>query len=148
MDRQLLGKEVVCQEDKEITDDKKTMHKIPARLRKELSSDPEYAECAMRGLYSRCDGRITWEHALIFKGKQIQERFAIIPLCEKPHGVGPYLDAGTIQKERNIWIALNRASDDELAAISKAVDYSFERDRLNEKYGIYKKPRRITIRYD
>lgn len=123
------------------------MNNIPARLRKELSEDPEYSECSMRGIHSSCDGRITWEHALTYKSKQIQERWAIVPLCEKHHAVGMYLDTGTLIKERNVWIALNRATDEELIAVSKAIDYIFVRDRLNKKYGVYKKLNMISIKY-
>lgn len=124
------------------------MNNIPAKLRKELATDPEYSVCALKGIHSSCDGRITWEHALTYSHKQIQERWAIVPLCEKHHAVGMYLDAGTLIKERNVWIALNRATDEELIAVSKAIDYLFERERLNKKYGVYKKPKMITINYD
>lgn len=115
------------------------MRRIPKKLREELASDPEYSVCALKAPFA-CDGRITWEHAIIFGGKQVQERWAILPLCERHHGVGKYLDAGTLQKERNIWIALNRATETELHKYSKAVDYFSVRKRLNEKFGEYRKP--------
>lgn len=113
------------------------MNNVPPALRKQLASDPEYKKCALRN-HGNCDGRITWEHAIIYAGKQVQERWAIVPLCEKHHGVGKWMDAGTMAKERNVWCALNRATDDELRAISKVVNWIRERTRLNEKYGVYR----------
>ena len=71
---------------------------------------------------------IEWEHTLLFGNRQIQERWAIISICWRVHR-GPLLN-----KEINIWIALNRATDDELKAISKARDFLKYRDYLNKKY--------------
>lgn len=112
------------------------MNNIPPKLKKELAVDLEYKTCSLTG-HDPCDGRITWEHALYFRGRQVQKRFAIIPLCELHHGIGKYLDAGTLLKDLNIWVALNRATDEELKEISKATDYTRMRERLNEKYGVY-----------
>jgi hypothetical protein len=60
------------------------MNAIPLKLRNELAADPEYRVCA-RAEEGDCmtfgNNRITWEHALLYAGKQIQRRFAIIPLC-------------------------------------------------------------------
>ena len=43
-------------------------------------------------------------------------------------------DCGILNKEINEWIALNRASDEELEAVSKAIDYKRKREYLNGKY--------------
>lgn len=123
------------------------MNNIPLKLRKELANDDAYKSCSLIG-HGPCDGRITWEHALYFKGKQIQKRFAIIPLCELHHGIGKYLDAGTSLKNLNVWVALNRATEVELKSISKVVNYTRMRDNLNEKYGVYnpvEKPVNIAV---
>jgi hypothetical protein len=45
-----------------------------------------------------------------------------------------YQDGGNLNKEKNIYIALERATDDELQAISKATNYIELRDRLAKKY--------------
>lgn len=108
------------------------MRKIPEPIKRELEAEPNL--CARRH-DSPCGGRITWEHAIIFAGKQLNEVWAIIKLCERHHGVNGYQDRGELNKERNIQIALNRATDDELRAISKSTDYIALRDRLNKKYG-------------
>lgn len=115
------------------------MNNIPAKLRKQLASDPEYKVCARAGIGDHvCDGRITWEHAMIYAGKQIQKRWAIIPLCAKAHSVDGWQDGGDLNKEVNEWIALNRASDLELQEVSKAINYMNRRYYLNQKYGPYK----------
>lgn len=78
------------------------MNNTPQRLREQLASDPYYQSCARQS--AECSGRITWEHALYYVGRQIQERFAIIPLCEYHH-----LGEGLV-KRINEMIALRRAT--------------------------------------
>jgi len=116
------------------------MNNVPKKLRKELSGDPEYSRCALIG-YHECGGRITWEHAIIFAAKQVQARWAIIPLCAAGQNVDQYQDSGRMDKKRNVWVALNRATGQELRSVSKSVDYVFERERLNAIYGPYLAPR-------
>ena len=113
------------------------MNNIPPRLRKQLAADPEYKRCALEGLHE-CGGRITYEHTLIVAGRQLQERWAIIPLCARGHEVDGYQDAHTMDKQMNVWVALNRATDDDLRAVSRAVNYIRERARLNSIYGPYR----------
>lgn len=114
------------------------MNNIPAKLRKELVADPFYKACAREGLHGHdCEGRITFEHAIINAGKQVQERWAILPICAKGHEVDRWQDGGDLDKEVHLWIALNRATDDELRAVSRAIDYCQKRDRLNGIYGFY-----------
>lgn len=102
------------------------MRKIPPELKNEILEDPFYKECSRKSFV--CEGRITWEHTLIYGGQQINEKWAIIPLCIFHH-----LGKGLI-KEINVAIALNRATDDELLKYSKVINYKRERDRLNKKY--------------
>jgi len=110
------------------------MRKIPIKMREEMNADPYYKTCS-RLADGGCGGRITWEHAVIFAGRQLNEKWAIIPMCERHHGVGTYQDGGILDKQRNLHIALNRATDAELEAISKSIDYKQLRDRLNVEYG-------------
>lgn len=81
-----------------------------------------------------CGGRLTWEHTLIYGGRQIDEAWAIILLCARHHAVDEYQDSGDLQKEKNVRLALNQATDDELRQYSKAIDYIRLRKTLNEKY--------------
>lgn len=113
------------------------MRVISQRVRKLIDGDKFYSVCS-RYKDGGCDGRITREHSLIYAGKQIDEAWAIIPLCEYHHSVGIYQDGGDLVKEINVWIALNRATDEELRVYSKAVDYIALRNKLNNKYGKYK----------
>lgn len=76
---------------------------MPLKLRNECADDPYYAVCARSN--AECAGLITWEHALMYAGKQIQEKFAVIPLCYYHH-----LEDG-ICKTVNIVIALGRADE-------------------------------------
>jgi hypothetical protein len=110
------------------------MKKIPLKLRKQMENDPYYQVCARK--CSECDGRITWEHAIIYAGGQLNEKWAIIPLCEYHHAVGKHQDGGDLNKEINRLIALNRATDKQLESISKAINYKRERERLRVKYAI------------
>jgi hypothetical protein len=109
------------------------MRKIPESLREEMANDPYYKKCA-RADEHNCAGRITWEHAIIYAGKQLNEKWAILPICEFHHEVNNYQDRGDLNKEKHIWLALNRATNNELSQISKATNYLQLRERLNAKY--------------
>lgn len=109
------------------------MRKIPESLKEEMANDPYYKKCA-RADEGNCAGRITWEHAIIFGGKQLNEKWAILPICEYHHGVCNYQDKGDLNKEKHIWLALNRATDEQLLSISKAINYLELKERLNAKY--------------
>lgn len=121
------------------------MSVINKKLRAEMALDPEYSRCSLQGLLGEyvgpCDGRVTWEHAIRYASKNVQERWAIIPCCAAHHGVDQFQDAPTqARKEIRVWVALNRASDDELRSVNKAIDYFHERKRLNRVYGFYVPP--------
>lgn len=115
------------------------MNKIPPKLREELASDRYYRRCARyEALIDHiCEAdpltgkMIEWEHTMYWKGSQLQKRWCIIPICWLVHR------GGKLNKEINEWIALNRATDEELEEISKAVDYKHKREYLNKKYGNY-----------
>lgn len=117
------------------------MRKIPIKMLKEMLSDPVYSVCARKDdPEHQCEGRITLEHALIYAGKQINAKWAIVPLCAKAHSVDQFQDGGDLDKDRNVWIALNRATNEELIAVSKAINYLSVRDRLNKRYGRWTQP--------
>jgi hypothetical protein len=110
------------------------MRPIPPAHRSKIDKDKYFKSCA-RKKDGNCLGRITIEHALIFAGRQICEMWNYVPLCTYHHAICEHQDGGDLQKEKNVWIALNRASNDELRVYSKAIDYIRERERLNQKYG-------------
>lgn len=98
---------------------------IPAKLREEMANDPYYKSCARKG--SDCSGRITWEHSFIYKN-QIQERWAIIPLCWYHH-----LGDG-LNKELNQYLALKRADIEDLCKRMPRKDWKQIYSFLNKKY--------------
>ena len=112
------------------------MKAISPKIRKQIDSLPFYKVCAKACVKGHeCNGRITMEHTIIFAGSQLDALWAIIPLCEFAHSVNTHQDGGDLNKEINLWIALNRAEMRDLILISKAVNYVKELDRLNKKYG-------------
>lgn len=114
------------------------MTTIPQAVRKEIDADPTYQFCKLFGHHGHvCGGRITMEHALIFGGKQVQKKWAIVSVCAAGQEVDQYQDAGTMNKELNVWVALNQGTNDDLKSISKAIDYIKKREQLNTKYGVY-----------
>ena len=56
-----------------------------------------------------CEGRITWEHALIYGGSQIDEAWAILGICEFHHAVNRHQDGKGMNKEKHEWLALRQA---------------------------------------
>lgn len=103
-----------------------------------MLESPSYKVCMLRAYPGHvCGGRITLEHAMIHAGRQVNEEWAIIACCARGQEVDFYQDAHTMDKNLNKWVALNRATDDELRAMSKAIDLIRERDRLNGIYGKY-----------
>jgi len=107
------------------------MRRISDTVKAQLNEEPDV--CARKS-DGGCSKVLTWEHAIIYAGSQLDAAWAIVKLCERHHGVNQYLDGGDLNKEKNIWLALLRATDDELIAISKAEDYIALRERLNKKY--------------
>ena len=111
------------------------MRPIPPALRNQLAADPFFARCA-RWREGNCDGRITWEHAIIYAGRQVNERWAIIPLCAYHHAVDDHQDGGDLDKDLNVLIALSRAEPSELEKYPKR-DWLFEYARLRKRYPNY-----------
>ena len=106
------------------------MRKMPLSLRKELQRDPFYQKCCITG-YSNKFVKIDFHHNFIFAGRQVNEKWCILPL-------GSLVHIHIVQfKEQCDWIMLNRADEETLKKYSKAVNLIRERDRLNKKYGKY-----------
>jgi hypothetical protein len=108
---------------------------IPKSLLSDILNDRYYRNC-IRYKEGTCRGRITFEHTEIYKGRQIQEKWAIVPLCSYHHAVLEYQDCGDFNKELGQAVALNRATDKELEKYSKTIDYKRRRDYLKQKYAI------------
>ena len=113
------------------------MRPIPPKIRAQIDQDIFYKHCAFKYL-GECEGRTTVDHTVIFAGRQIDDLFNLVPVCAKHHGVDFFQDAGTeLPKDMRLWVALNRATDDDLLKYSKAINYIREKERLNTLYGKY-----------
>jgi hypothetical protein len=104
---------------------------IPKPLLEDILKDNWYKECCVAD--DECSGRIEFHHVLIVGGRQLQEKFAIIPVCSGYHH--QFAERSDL-KEKFLHIVLSRASLQELKLISKAVNYKEKLVRLNKKYGI------------
>jgi hypothetical protein len=78
-----------------------------------MAGDPYYQKCSRIDDLENCSGRITFEHAWIYAGKQIDEKWAIVPECVYHH-----LSTG-LDKSKNKLIALMRATAEDLAKYPK-----------------------------
>lgn len=101
---------------------------IPEKLRLEMSQDPYYKKCCITG---QTTGKIDWHHALQFASKRVNEKFCILPLAKEVH------DKISYYKDLCDWIMWSRASPQETARYSKAVNYQQVKERLISKYGNY-----------
>ncbi|MDP2654911.1 MAG: hypothetical protein Q8Q08_12895 [Candidatus Omnitrophota bacterium] len=104
------------------------MNKMPKALRARLAADPYMRQCARDG--PDCDGRVTWEHSLYARGRQLQEAFAIVPLCHFHH-----LGKG-LNKELNRHLAYQRATDADFDKYPRSsAAWRQEKKYLEGKYG-------------
>ena len=111
------------------------MRPIPKKLLKEILKDPFYQTC-IRHKEKKCGGRITFEHAIIYAGKQVNEKWCILPVCERHHGVNSYQDRGDMDKKYHEWVAVNRMTIDDEKTYCR-VDWKIKRKYLNSIYGNY-----------
>ena len=60
---------------------------IPLKLRKQLNADPFMSGCVLKamGIPHECHGRIEFHHQFIYQNNQIQEWWAILPVCGYGH---------------------------------------------------------------
>ena len=90
------------------------MRKISDKVNRVWESDPFNKMCVYRYRTDAtpCAGRITREHALIYAGKQMDEPYAIIPVCAKHHGVDEYQGRGVEDKRYHEFVAITRGLPD------------------------------------
>jgi hypothetical protein len=101
------------------------MRPIPTAMREEIASDPFMKICCITGSMD-----VTWEHCWIYAGKQINEKWAIVPLARELNTSHPPHDV----KERCRLISLRRATKSDLAKYPKK-NWDQELKYLEEKYG-------------
>lgn len=105
------------------------MRPIPPKLKKEMENDKFYERCCITGAH-KSNTKIEWHHNFIYAGRQVNEKWCILPLAEQIHRQADRRDI----KEKLDWIMLNRATDEELKRYSKSTDLIAKRLRLNKKY--------------
>ena len=112
------------------------MRPMPLKLRVELAKDPFMALCIYRDEKAPnhgCSGRITWEHAFLNAGKQINEAWAIVPCCLN-HNSG-----SSMVKSYNQYRSMLRAKElgvwDKIKAKYPRTDWEQQFKYLSKKYG-------------
>lgn len=121
----------------------KNMRKISKNVLAVLTKDPLMKKCMRKLVLNdhECRGRITFEHALLYAGRQVDEVFAIISLCAWAHSVDQFQDGGGLDKRINEWIAVNRMKKSDERRYPKR-DWQLMRSRLNGLYGLLKLPKK------
>lgn len=106
------------------------MRPIPPKLREEIANDPFMRKCIYSdiGKGHECRGRVEWEHAWTYAGKQINEAWAIVPVCTYHHR-GDGLD-----KDYNRFRAITRADIDDLEKRMPKTNWRQMRKYLCGKY--------------
>lgn len=122
------------------------MRPIPEKMKQEMLNAPEYQVCMRNAEFNDhvCQGRLTLEHALIYRGRQINEKWAIMSLCAWGHDVDEWQDAGNIDKRKNEYCCIIRATDEDLAKYPKK-NWKQLRKFLINKYGEPKKQNTFTL---
>ena len=105
------------------------MRKIPDEVLEEIMKDWFYKKCCVAD--EKCSGRIEWHHNLIYAGKQVNEKWCILPICHYHHEHEKDKELGGILD----YIMLCRATNEELEKYSKAINYIELRERLKLKFG-------------
>ena|SRR3990167_2348359 len=98
------------------------MKAIPIKLREEMSADPQYGHCMRKAIFNDHECKpdpiskkiIEWEHAMYYKGSQINRKWAIISICWLTHR------GGMMDKRKNEYMALIRATEEDLKEYPRA----------------------------
>jgi len=117
------------------------MNPIPQKLRNEMAADPFYKECCLTGTPARFE-KVDWHHCWKFAGKQINEKWAIVPVwwyMHSPLGSPESVHNCRMTEIQIKLISLGRATKEDLAKYP--MDWDKERKRLeyelNEKKVIH-----------
>lgn len=99
------------------------MRPIPPKLKKELSDDPFMATCIWTG--EKKD--VSWEHCWIYAGRQINEKWAIVPLRRDLN-----CNISGEVKEYCRYISMTRATDEDLKKYPKKDWYQIKKYLFNK----------------
>ena len=87
------------------------MRPIPPEMRTEMQQDEFYTVCCVSGKPGTNEDPLEWHHVWTYAGKQINEKWAIVPLKKSKHD--EFDSNGSLRcKVRSI--SLKRATDEDL----------------------------------
>lgn len=101
------------------------MRPIPPALRRRIADDPAMRKCCMPECMSQV---VEWDHAFTYAGRQVNEAWAIVPLCWYHHR------GGGLDRPWTQWFGLRRATEEDLAKYPRT-DWEALKSRLRTKYG-------------
>lgn len=101
------------------------MRPIPLALREQISNNPFMSKCA----YPSCFSSPEWEHSMTYGNRQINEEWAIIPVCTYHHR-----DKG-LNKNFNRWVAISRATEKDFEKYPKR-NWWQEKMALHEQFRV------------
>ena len=113
------------------------MRPISPRVKQVIEESEFYDRC-IRYKEDNCEGRITMEHVFTYGGRQIDEVWAIVPVCAKHHEVDNFQDGGGMDKKFHEWVAIKRMTPADKAKYDRVnwdqretyLDTLYERERL------------------
>ena len=95
------------------------MHETSKEVFKEIERERPFCERQEIFHDHKCQGHSTMEHAFIYAGKQIPDKWAVIRICEWAHSVNRFQNGGGLDKEKNQYIALSHATEEDLKKYPK-----------------------------
>lgn len=108
------------------------MRGIPKELREKMAENPFMRTCCIPGCGR---GWPSWHHCWIYAGKQINEEWAIMPVCTMHHQYGKSaVHKCRMTKELVEYMSLKRATPEDLKKYPKR-DWKQKFNYLHNKYG-------------
>lgn len=101
------------------------MRPIPPKMRQEMADDSYYQVCAWHRK-KHPNKRLQWHHNLIHAGRQVNRKWAILPLCQEIHEIVSRREV----REYLDWVMLSRAPENELEEFG----LTEKRNRLRKIY--------------
>jgi len=105
------------------------MRAIPLKLREALAKSPRMQKCLVCGLAGP-----EWNHALQYSGRQINEWYAIQPLCTRCHRG----NNGTINRKADLLCKIQAIESGIVDLMVKYPKNNWEQDLKNYKYQLNK----------
>lgn len=108
---------------------KRYMRPISTTNKQIIDTDPFYRRCCLFD-FSECSGRIEIHHNLMWKGRQSDEIWSLLPVCVRHHSMAN----DKAVRERLDFVMLNRVDNATLSPFCKAVNWIYRKEMLNKIY--------------